>query len=311
MIISYFQENYSYFKREFPLSFILIYFFFYPTIVKRTFEIYDCEYYDKLGYFISTNYSVKCWTSKYKFQTLNYSIPSIIIWAFGVPGIILIFMIKSRKKLQKTDFKLIFSPLFNGYRSNIFYWEFIVIYRKLILISILLFIKSNALQIKGLTLTIILGLSIYLQYIFKPYNSKEFNSLENYFLLAIYITSYLGLYFLQSNLSFNTELLISLCIITLNTGLLLVWVFWMLRVTTLKFLNFLGFLGIFRLLKRDSFDDEFYVEKIKREGIVKSENLDKDTFTLFRAGISDEQINNFDISDMESLYEATVFEEDI
>ena len=52
----------------------------------------------------------------------------------------------------------------------------------------------------------------------------------------------------------------------------------------MSFTSFIKLASLFslfrRCLKRDSYDDEFYVEEVNLPGIVKSINLEKDTYTF-------------------------------
>ena len=301
-VISFFKENYSYLRRELFLTLILVYFFLYPSIVRCAFEFYDDVYFDKLGFFLSSNYAVEVSTKTYYENSLKIALPSIIIWIIGIPTLILLSMIKFRNSLHKTTFKLIYCPLLNGYRSEVYYWEFIVIYRKLISISILLFINKGASIVKGLTLLFIQALSYYLQYSLKPYNSKNLNKIELFFLLTIFFTTFLGQYFLYTELNAEVKNLISILIICLNICL---FCFWLYLMFLSSFEKFISFFAVFRRFKKgDSFEDEFYVEEFRIKGVLKSVNLEKDIYTFIEKENNEDNFgNDFKIQSMENLYE--------
>ena len=153
-----------------------------------------------------------------------------------------------------------------------------MIYRKLILISLLLFIDKKAQIVKGLTLILILVFSYYLQYTLKPYHSKDLNRMEILFIFTLFFTTFLGQYFLYSNLNSFSENIILVIIILINICFFTFWLYWM------SFTSFIKLASLFslfrRCLKRDSYDDEFYVEEVNLPGIVKSINLEKDTYTF-------------------------------
>jgi len=75
------------------------------------------------------------------------------------------------------------------YKSNVFFWEIIVLFRKFVLIIIGLLIglsdSQNNSSLKYLLLNIYLIVFFKLNLIFDPYYSPLFNTLENYSFIAI------------------------------------------------------------------------------------------------------------------------------
>jgi hypothetical protein len=66
--------------------------------------------------------------------------PSIIVWGLGIPLFALVLMYRERKKLDKVETKEKFGFLYNGYQVELFFWEIVIMYRKIAMIFIAVFI---------------------------------------------------------------------------------------------------------------------------------------------------------------------------
>lgn len=91
-----------------------------------------------------------------------------------------------KSKIKKSE---VFLFLVDPYRSNVFYWEIVVLLRKFTLIIIGLLIgvsdsESNP-ALKYLLLNIYLLVFFKLNLVYDPYYSNLFNYLENYSFIAI------------------------------------------------------------------------------------------------------------------------------
>ena len=134
-------------------------------------------------------------------------------------------MTKNKRNLHLDLYRIVFGYLFNGYKLSRFFWEFIIMYRKIILISISVFLSSQAVMIQALTVVIVLVLSLYLQYASRPYNSTELNHMEIEALFTATITIYCGLYYLSNGISEEVKLILFLVIVLGNAYFILYWIY--------------------------------------------------------------------------------------
>ena len=63
-------------------------------------------------------------------------VPSLVVWGFGIPLFALFLLIKEKNKLDTVETKQKYGFLFRGYKKRYFYWEIVIMYRKLSLIII-------------------------------------------------------------------------------------------------------------------------------------------------------------------------------
>ena len=93
-----------------------------------------------------SNLDIRCWHSEHSFYTVNVAVPGLILWGLFAPGFVLLFILKYRKNLQEKAMITRFGFLLLGYKSDLYYWEFIIIYRKIVIVLISVFLStvSNA-----------------------------------------------------------------------------------------------------------------------------------------------------------------------
>ena len=259
-------ESYKCLKREAYTTIIVLFFLVYPTIIKFMFSNFSCIEIDKMKSYLSENTSIECWDLEHKKFSFVVVIPSIILWAIGVPTILLILMTKNKRRLHLDYYRVVFGFLFNGYKQNRYYWEINIMYRKILLITLSVFNISNAQIIQALNFILVLLGSIYLHHSFKPYNSNQLNNMEMQALNIAAITIYFGLYYLSKSINKPIKIILFILIIFGNSYFILYWTYY---ITTALFDIFIKVFPRFRsILKRgDAFEEEFNREEIVREGV--------------------------------------------
>jgi hypothetical protein len=70
------------------------------------------------------------------------ALPCIIGWGLGIPFFALIMLIKNKNVLNKIETKEKLGFLYNGYKRELFFWEIVVMYRKIIVIFVGVFLES-------------------------------------------------------------------------------------------------------------------------------------------------------------------------
>ena len=86
------------------------------------------------------NLETVCWSSLHKFWSYFVAMPSIVVWGLGIPMFAFILLSRERKLLSTVEVREKFGFLYNGYKHDFYYWEIVIMYRKIILIFIAVFI---------------------------------------------------------------------------------------------------------------------------------------------------------------------------
>ena len=127
--------------------------------------------------------------------TLGAALPSLLIWSIFAPAISLLFMIRYRYRNHERIFLTNFGFMFRGFRSHVYFWEYVVLARKALIIISIEFLRNVVQGISALTILIILMLAFYAHFYFKPYLTEYLNILETIALSALLLHLSCGLYY--------------------------------------------------------------------------------------------------------------------
>ncbi|OMJ68192.1 hypothetical protein SteCoe_34433 [Stentor coeruleus] len=273
------KKSWKYLKRELLTTEIVLFFLIYPNIVKFMFTAFSCTYIKGQGYYMRDNLIIKCWADRHLKYTLGIALPSVIIWAVGVPTAVLVILIKRRNHLKSDANKVIFGFIFNGYKQSRFFWEFSIMYRKIIIICISVFMNEVAQSIQALTLIIVLIATLYLQYEFKPYNKHQLNHMETEAIFTATITIYCGMYYLTQEISEGFGIILFIIILCGNMYFILYWGYFMLQAV---FDMLSALIPMFKKLtgKNDPYPLVIMDEKKVHQGVYKDEEEGIYKFTL-------------------------------
>lgn len=102
----------------------------------------------------------------------------IVVWVFGCPALVVYIIFKNRKRLHEPEFQRYFIVLYQGFKSDKFYWEIVNTLRKVIVVSINVFLSRFESFYKGVTAIILLLFMIRIQMRLQPYKLSANNELE-------------------------------------------------------------------------------------------------------------------------------------
>ena len=259
------KETNSYLKRELPLTMIVVFFLVYPNIVVNSFNHFSCLKIDQMGSYLKINYAIECGSSQYLKYTFIVAIPSILVWTIGLPTCLLIVMAKRKRYLNRDNNRVIFGFIFNGYRKARFFWEFIIMYRKILIITIVVFFAQISVSVQALSIVLVMLASTLIHYLMDPYKTHELNHMEMEALITSTLTLYCGLYYLTDDIGTLFQIILFVVIILGNSYFVLYWLYWMIKAISdiiVKIFPVLRFL----LKKGDAYEEEYFQEHISRPG---------------------------------------------
>ena len=79
------------------------------------------------------------------------------MWALLIPSFIFIKLFQNRKNLKKISVRYVYGFFYNEYKAECFYWEFIKILEKILVIIIVNYFASDSLK-----KTVLLGVTLFL-----------------------------------------------------------------------------------------------------------------------------------------------------
>ena len=181
----------SRFHRKYAMLYTVCLFtllYFQPNIVESIISVLSCVTVGDEKY-IKGDMAFKCNDYEY-FYSLVIGIPALFLWAIGAPLMILWRIFKNRKRLDSITIYIKYGYIYEEY--NIFYWEFIRMYEKILITIVISFYDSDIL-LKGILVLIILILYRILLDKKNPYKTKRLNKSDKLANFVCLISIMMGL----------------------------------------------------------------------------------------------------------------------
>jgi len=204
-------------------SLVILYFLIHPDLVKQFFFALSCREIEPGERWLSKNYDIKCWEGDHLFYVLVVILPSVIVWGMGLPCVFLGMLYKNRDVLHKFGMKAKYGFLYIGYEPQAFFWEFVILYRKVLVVTILVFVVQESTAVAALCCLMILLVSLHLQLRINPYEKPSYNLMELRGLFVSAITIYCGLFYLTDDVTSNGKLFLLTVMIIANAWFLINW----------------------------------------------------------------------------------------
>ena len=81
-----------------------------------------------------------CYKGQHYYWAFMVALPSLIAWGMGIPLFALLLLIRSSKRLETLQVREKYGFLFRGYKLRYYFWEILIMYRKIALIFIGVFL---------------------------------------------------------------------------------------------------------------------------------------------------------------------------
>eukprot|EP01016_Furgasonia_blochmanni_P025084 TRINITY_DN27059_c0_g1_i1.p1 TRINITY_DN27059_c0_g1~~TRINITY_DN27059_c0_g1_i1.p1 ORF type:complete len:601 (+),score=62.95 TRINITY_DN27059_c0_g1_i1:662-2464(+) len=172
-----------------------------PDIQQYTLGMLNCVNLNDVRvpeYYIANDFDVECLSPEHLHHLFFYAFPCIALYLIIAPTLIF-WVLRTRHQallLENSQTISKFGFLYYGYRDSVYFWEFLVFLRKLLLILTLIIVPPTKIQMQALTVFMIILLSYALQSYFTPYMNDAFNKLERLSLISAGLVIYSGVYLL-------------------------------------------------------------------------------------------------------------------
>jgi hypothetical protein len=216
-------RKYGHLKNELVTTSVVFFFLIHPSLVKLMFAFFHCRQLDPGQYWMASCLNIRCWDQVHLKYALSVALPSIIVWGVGLPALCLAYLIRERHGLGLTTLRLRLGFLYNGYESQKFYWELVILYRKVIIIALTVFLGNISTYIQALSALLVILVAFALQSKHAPYIEPAMDQLELRGILVGGATVYGGLYSLSGDLSAWAEIAVFVIVVGLNGYFLAFW----------------------------------------------------------------------------------------
>jgi hypothetical protein len=223
VIVSCCRSTWYYLKYELVNSLVVMFFIAHPSIIKLMFGVFNCKQIDVGEYWLSAYLNIRCWDALHYRYAMAVALPSIILWGILTPTSALILLVRFRKYLDDLNVRIRFGFLYTGYQAQMYYWEFVILYRKVLIIVFAVFFTNISVPMQALCVMLVLIVAFILQMKKNPYVTPVLNDLELRGILTGTMTIYCGLFFLTSGMDSDTKIGLFAVILLANAYFLVYW----------------------------------------------------------------------------------------
>jgi len=117
----------------FIVSNIVLLFFLYPTLSINALKFFSCSP-ESLGFrFLEADFNIVCFGKRHMQWLLSLGSLMLLFYAFGIPAVSYYMLYRHVHKVSK--YKDVFGFIFEGFKEDCYYWEVVIMIRKLLLLS--------------------------------------------------------------------------------------------------------------------------------------------------------------------------------
>jgi hypothetical protein len=207
-------------------SVIVILFFMHPTLTQQSFLMLSCV---KLGvdptdYFLVEDMDERCWGAKHISWLLGLCLPMLLFYVVGIPVVACYILYLNRADLESAQCKRRYFFLYTGYRFDRWYWEFVIVLRKLVLITITVYLQDS-IRLQAFACLALIAFSLGLHIHFRPFMHPNANKIEIVSLLVSFGTFFAGIMLWTPYLPQTINFITLGYVLLANIGFLLMWAY--------------------------------------------------------------------------------------
>jgi len=235
------HEPISYLKSRCMISLLAVVFFAYQNITEELMRTVNCVQLDEFesdvkeyngfaiarGDYWGVDTSKKCYEGGHAQLAFFVGIPGLLLFSGGIPVFLLVLLLwsKHHDKLQDRDFLNTYGFVYQNYTSSHVYWEVVILVRKALIGAVIVFAYEAGPNLQGVMALGILIVALVFHLHAIPYKYKTLNILEAISLIVSILTFYAGVVFNDDNTSPGAEVLLTVLLFVVNTGLALYMLF--------------------------------------------------------------------------------------
>ncbi|EWS75587.1 transmembrane protein, putative (macronuclear) [Tetrahymena thermophila SB210] len=156
------------------IIFLIIY--VQPDLVAQIIALLSCRQIGDTKYILS-NVSFVCYTEQHFYYAFVLLLPLLLMWVVILPLILFLALKRNKKNLESIQIKLKYGFLYKEYQNYAYYWEFVKMAVKLVIILALNF-YSQSIVTKGVLVFIVITAYGILSLIIHPYQESDINEID-------------------------------------------------------------------------------------------------------------------------------------
>lgn len=224
------------------LTVVVVFYVSYISLIKAAINMFYCvdvhdgttlEEIDDTHAYWALDTSIRCYAGSHRNLMLYVAVP-VLFLSVTFPFSLAVGLIFARenRKLETVWVQETVGLFFRGFERNYVYWDSMILLRKAVLATIVVFAYSLGGNLQGLLAVGLLVLSLFLQMSFRPFKEtyENLNRLESTSLLVSILTFLIGVTLNDSEMTSNgIEFLLVGFVLVCNVGLTVVLFYLLLR----------------------------------------------------------------------------------
>ena len=138
-----------------------------------------------------------CYSTEHLKWSLLIGLPMIVVWVFGSPILAIVILFRNRNRLNDSEFQKYFIVLYQGLKDENFYWEIVNTIRKVLIVTINVFLSRYPLFYKGALAVVLMIFLARVQIQLQPFKLKVNNECELLSFSASIVTLLAGLMYVS------------------------------------------------------------------------------------------------------------------
>lgn len=244
-------------KNRMIISIVIVLFLLHPSITGMALGLFNCYEIESGQYWLFKDLSIRCWQGTHPAFAFGLGIPMIILWIFGLPLAGFLIIRHYRNRLDEDTVLSRYRILFQGYKREAYYWEFVNIFRKVAMVMINTFLGIYPPIYKTFVATLTLAIILRQQEQIQPYKIKIMNEAEFRESTTSIVTLFGGMFFILEDLPGAIKVLLVIVIFACNIWFYSLWLhlfFKRSRFTSIRLLAI--FFGKVSCLGKDYWQEE-------------------------------------------------------
>eukprot|EP00357_Protocruzia_adherens_P004466 CAMPEP_0114979932 /NCGR_PEP_ID=MMETSP0216-20121206/4664_1 /TAXON_ID=223996 /ORGANISM="Protocruzia adherens, Strain Boccale" /LENGTH=304 /DNA_ID=CAMNT_0002341349 /DNA_START=46 /DNA_END=956 /DNA_ORIENTATION=- len=189
-------------------SLVIVFFLLHPVMVRYNFSLFSCRSLGDGNSYLTRDTSIQCWSGEHLAWSLGVALPGIVVWGLAAPLIAAWFMQRSKHELKNPEMVAKYGFIYKGFRPRYYFWEIYIVFRKIALISVAVFLYNINRVVQALICFALILAAYRLHELYRPYVTRALNNLEVRSLAVALVTIYCGLYFLTDDIDRSSQVIL-------------------------------------------------------------------------------------------------------
>ena len=134
-------------QTRFISTYIILLFLTHPSVTQIMIDAFNCQDYDGDSR-MKKDLTIICGKGLHYYMSFFVAGPLIVIWGLGIPASVFVLLRREKDRLDTLAVKEKFGFLFGGYKKTSYFWEIVIMYRKIIMIFISVFLNTIGLVVQ-------------------------------------------------------------------------------------------------------------------------------------------------------------------